>query len=184
MSKLVEKSPGTPFSGRKDRCSNIVLVGMPGSGKSTVGVLLAKTLCCGFIDTDILIQDRTGRSLQAVVDSDGPSVLREIEEEVILKLHVRNHVIATGGSAIHSVAAMKHLRAAGVVVFLDVALDVITKRIRDFSTRGIAMNRGQNFPGLFEERFPLYRAHADLVVECSHLSHDETRDAIVRAILV
>jgi shikimate kinase len=184
MREILENFHGTPFSGRAtDRGSNIVLVGMPGSGKSTIGVILAKTLCCGFIDTDILIQDQAGRSLQAVVDSDGPLALRGIEEDVILKMDVCNHVIATGGSAIYSVAAMKHLRTTGIVVFLDVDLNVIIERIADFSNRGIAMNRGQTFPGLFEERVPLYRAYADIVVECSRLSHDETRDAVARAIL-
>jgi shikimate kinase len=167
-----------------DHRSNIVLVGMPGSGKSTVGVLLAKALCLGFIDTDILIQDQAGRSLQAIVDSDGPLVLRGIEEDVILRMEARNSVIATGGSAIYSEAAIEHLKATSIIVFLDVDLDVITRRIKDFSARGVAMGRGQTFPGLFEERVPLYRAHADVVVECSSLSHDETRDAIVRAILV
>jgi shikimate kinase len=163
------------------RRTNIILVGMPGSGKSTIGVLLAKALGLGFVDTDILIQEYTAQSLQDIVDTEGYLALRTVEEDVILRTGFGKHIIATGGSAIYSEAAMKHLKANGVVVFLDVDLEVLTRRIRDFSTRGIAMRPGQSFTELFKERVPLYKFHADIMVRCSRFSQDETRDAIVRA---
>jgi shikimate kinase len=153
--------------------SNIVLVGMPGSGKSTVGVILAKLTSRGFIDTDILIQNRAGRSLQCILDSDGYLALRSIEERILCGLECRNHVIATGGSAVYSRAAMEHLRADGAIVFLDVDLAVLESRDLDLDRRGIAKRPEQSFAELFEERFVLYSAYADLVIACSTLSHEK-----------
>ena len=135
--------------------SNLVLIGMPGSGKSTVGVILAKRAGRDFVDTDVLIQTARQRTLQDIVDTDGYLVLRKIEEEVLLDLTVRNHVIATGGSAVYSDRAMQHLKADGLVIFLDADLDTLAARVRDFSTRGLAKKPYQSFADLFAERFPL-----------------------------
>ena len=112
--------------------SNIVLIGMPGSGKSTVGVILAKLTSLNFIDTDVLIQVSHGQTLQDIVDTSGHMALRRIEEKELLNLHVYNHVIATGGSAVYSPGAMKHLKSDGIAVFLDVDLPTLESRVCDF----------------------------------------------------
>ena len=153
--------------------SNIVLIGMPGSGKSTVGIVLAKLCLRDFLDTDVLIQSREGRKLQDIIDSSGHSALRNIEEQVILALSPHNHVIATGGSAIYSDSAMVHLKQNGWIVFLDVSLEILESRLGDYSARGIARRPGQTIIDLFEERGKLYRRYADYTIKCDHLTQDE-----------
>ncbi|MEW6665654.1 MAG: shikimate kinase [Thermodesulfobacteriota bacterium] len=153
--------------------SNAVLIGMPGSGKSTVGVILAKQTGLDFADTDVMIQTLHRRSLQDIVDRDGPMALRRIEEEVLLGLRLRHHVIATGGSAVYSDRAMNHLRSDGIVVFLDVDLPTLEARVQDFGTRGLAKRPGQSLAELYEERLPLYRRHAEITVKCGALIHEE-----------
>jgi shikimate kinase len=162
--------------------SNLILIGMPGSGKSTVGVVLAKQTARDFIDTDVTIQTSEGRSLQDIVDRDGYMALRRLEEETLLRISLRNHVIATGGSAVYSEAAMIHLKSDGFVVFLDVDLPTLKKRIHDFGTRGLAKSPGQSLDDLYKERLPLYRQYADLVVECGNLSHEEVSARIIEAL--
>ena len=147
--------------------SNLILIGMPGSGKSTVGVILAKRTGRAFVDTDVLIQTSQRRTLQDIVDTDGYLALRKIEEEVLLGLVVRNHVIATGGSAVYSDRAMHHLKAEGAVIFLDVDLNTLQARVRDFRTRGLAKRPDQSFADLFAERFPLYTRYADITIDCA-----------------
>jgi shikimate kinase len=132
--------------------SNIVLIGMPGSGKSTVGVLLAKQTGKAFVDTDLLIQSRTGGTLQDIVNRDGYLELRRIEEQVLLGLDLSDHVIATGGSAVYSEAAMGHLQAGGTVVFLRVSLATLRQRVGDYETRGLAKRPDQTIEDLFAER--------------------------------
>jgi shikimate kinase len=162
--------------------SNVVLIGMPGSGKSTVGVLLAKETGRGFVDTDVLIQTGQGRTLQDIVDVEGYMALRRIEEETILALSCRNHVIATGGSAAYSRAAMEHLKTDGVTVFLEVRLATLQRRIRNYATRGLAKRPDQSLADLFEERCGLYNRYGDIRVECSDLDQDQTCEAIVRCL--
>jgi shikimate kinase len=157
----------------------VILIGMPGSGKSTVGVVLAKQTARGFIDTDVIIQTSQGRSLQDIVDRDGYMVLRRLEEETLLRISFRNHVIATGGSAVYSEAAMVHLKSDGFIVFLDTDLRTLKTRIHDFGTRGLAKSPGQSLDDLYRERLPLYRKYADLVVGCSNLSHEEVCAKII-----
>jgi shikimate kinase len=159
--------------------SNIVLIGMPGSGKSTVGIILAKLISHDFVDTDVLIQTSQGRTLQDIVDTEGYMVLREIEERVLLKLDCFNHVIATGGSAVYSHAAMTHLKSNGVVAFLNVELPVLESRIHDFATRGLAKRPDQSFKDLFEERFVLYTKYADVTIECKDFTQEEVCEEII-----
>jgi shikimate kinase len=159
--------------------SNIVLIGMPGSGKSSVGVILAKLTCKDFIDTDNLIQGSAGRSLQDIVDAEGGMALRRMEEEVLLRLDCRNHVIATGGSAVYSAVAMEHLRADGVIVFLDVDLATLMVRVHDFETRGLVRLPEQSVEELFRERLGLYARYADVTLDCVGLSHEEVAQAIL-----
>lgn len=160
---------------------NLIFIGMPGSGKSTVGVLAAKRLGMGFVDTDLLIQEEAGRTLQEIVDQDGYQALRHIEEQVLLKLSVENQVISTGGSAVYSDAAMRHLKANGTVVFLDIPLDVVIQRIGDYSLRGISRRPDQSLSELFDERFALYSRYADITVNGEGLTQDQVCEAVVKA---
>ncbi len=153
--------------------SNITLIGMPGSGKSTCGIILSKILTFGFVDTDLLIQVNRQTSLQNIIDESGHLRLREIEEEEILKLNVERHVIATGGSAVYSERAMKHLQGTSAIIFLDASLEVIRDRIRNFETRGIAKAEGQSFEQLFDERQSLYRKYAEFTIDCNGIDQDE-----------
>lgn len=162
-----------------DNHSNLVLIGMPGAGKSTIGVLLAKRLQRNFLDTDLLIQVAEGRSLQDIVDTQGDQALRDLEAETILGLNPTNHVIATGGSAVYSDPAMQHLRRHGRILFLRVDLETLAQRLRNFETRGIARKPGQSLRELFEERNALYEQYADLTCECSHLAPEQICDAIL-----
>ena len=162
--------------------SNIVLIGMPGSGKSTVGIILAKLTSRDFVDTDVLIQISQGRTLQDIVDTEGYMVLREIEERILLKLHCVNHVIATGGSAVYSHAAMTHLKSNGAVVFLNVELPVLESRIHNFAARGLAKRPDQSIEDLFEERFPLYARYADVTIACKDFTQEEVCEEIIFSI--
>lgn len=162
--------------------TNIVLIGMPGSGKSTAGVLLAKRTARDFVDTDVLIQSAQRRSLQSIVDAEGYLELRRIEEQVICALQLRSHVIATGGSAVYSEAAMRHLKLHGRVVFLDVSISVLKNRVNDFETRGLARRPGQTLDDLFAERRPLYQRYADVTVACNGLAHEEVCETIVQGL--
>ncbi len=160
--------------------SNIVLIGMPGSGKSTAGVILAKLTSRKFIDTDLLIQTTHGRPLQDIVNQSGFMAFRKIEEEILLNLNARNCVIATGGSAIYSRTAMLHLKKHGSIVFLDVDLAVLQARIHNFNTRGLAKKPEQTLADLFEERYDLYTAYADAVITCDDLRQEDVCEKIVQ----
>lgn len=162
--------------------SNLVLIGMPGSGKSTVGVLLAKQAALSFVDTDLLIQASQGRSLQSIVDHEGYEVLRRIEEQELISLNVHHHVIATGGSAVYSDRAMAHLRSAGTVIFLDVTLATVEARIGDFSLRGVSKRPDQTIAELFQERYALYTQYADITIKSDGKNQDEVCDAIAQSL--
>lgn len=153
--------------------SNIVLIGMPGAGKSTVGIILAKAASLQFVDTDVLIQTGQQRSLQEIVDSDGYGALRRIEEEALLGLDVRNCVIATGGSAVYSDRAMAHLMPDGITVFLDVPQPVLEARVHDYGTRGLAKRPDQDFTDLYRERGSLYARYAEITIRNDNLTHEE-----------
>jgi shikimate kinase len=147
--------------------TSLILIGMPGAGKSTIGVLLAKALAKDFVDTDVLIQLEQSETLQDIVDTQGYLKLREIEEQTLLNTHYPNHIIATGGSAVYSERAMQHLRHFGQIVFLDVPLAELTERIKDFDTRGLARNPEQSLIELYDERRVLYQRYANITIACS-----------------
>jgi shikimate kinase len=157
----------------RERHRSIVLIGMPGAGKSTVGVILAKQTSRDFIDTDLLIQTAQQMSLQQILNDRGHMALRRIEEQILLSLGLRNHVVATGGSAAYSAAAMGHLKAHGLVVFLQVAFDVLLQRVKDFDTRGIARAPEQTFADLYRERLVLYEKYADVTIDCADLDQEQ-----------
>jgi shikimate kinase len=156
-----------------DSTKNIVLIGMPGSGKSTVGIILAKMLARPFLDTDILIQLIEKRSLQDIIDHEGHMALREIEERVLLDVKCKNHVIATGGSAAYSKRAMLHLKENALIVFLDASLKTLKSRIHNYETRGLAKSPEQSFADLFHERFELYNRYADITIDSNRRSQEE-----------
>jgi shikimate kinase len=151
---------------------------MPGSGKSTVGVILAKSMTRPYLDSDILIQLREKRSLQDIIDGDGYMVLRSIEEQVLLDIDCENHVIATGGSAAYSDRAMTHLKQNGVVVFLNASLETLKSRIHNYETRGLAKRADQSFADLFSERLELYNRYADIVIDSNSRTQDQVCDDI------
>ncbi|MFW6163663.1 MAG: shikimate kinase [Planctomycetota bacterium] len=158
---------------------NIVLIGMPAVGKSTVGVLLAKATSRAFIDTDVVLQARAGRRLQAIIEAEGLGGFRAMEERAVLALDCRSHVIATGGSVVYSPRAMRHLKASGFVVHLHLPLPVLERRLTDLGSRGVVMAPGESLRELFAERQPLYERWADTTIDCADLGHE----AVVAAIL-
>ena len=158
--------------------SNVTLIGMPGAGKSTTGIILAKYLSCGFLDTDVLIQVHCKKSLQEIIDESGYLTLRKIEEEEILRINVENHVIATGGSAVYSSKAMSHFRDISTIVFLAVDFETILHRIHNFNTRGIVKAENQTFRDLFDERQVLYEKYSDWTIDCSNMTQEEAAEII------
>lgn len=160
--------------------SNLTLIGMPGAGKSTVGIILAKMLSFGFVDTDILIQISQQKSLQQIINESDHLNLRRIEEIEILSINTANHVIATGGSAAYSEKAMTHLHAISEIYFLKVEFGDILKRIRNFKTRGIAKSEDQTFLELYNERQVLYERYADATIDCSGLDQEEIAEKIAK----
>lgn len=152
--------------------SNIILIGMAGCGKSSIGKLLAKKLNKPFIDTDDLIVKAQGRPLQEIIDTEGSKGFRRIEESVLLALNVHDHVIATGGSAVYSIPGMGHLINKGVVIYLHASVDILKKRVGDTKERGLVKRSDQNFEDLYAERRDLYVESSEITVDCSHLDHE------------
>ncbi len=163
-----------PCVGSTDlRGKNVVLIGMPGVGKSTVGVLPAKALGRYFLDTDVFIQAIQGRSLQEIIDHEGLAVFCKIEEDYVLCLDLKNAVIATGGSVVYSEKAMQHLTASGVIIHLDLPIRKIEERIANLDTRGVVIEKGQTIRALYHQRQPLYRQRAHLTIDCIGKTHDQ-----------
>lgn len=147
---------------------NIVLIGMPGAGKSTVGVVLAKRLGRIFVDSDLMIQEKQGMLLHEIIGEKGLNGFLRIEEEVNASLEVSGAVIATGGSVIYGKKAMEHLGQIGTVVYLQLSLATIAERLGDLNERGVAVQDGQSLASLYEERTPLYEKYADIILPCEN----------------
>lgn len=158
--------------------SNIILIGMPGSGKSTVGRILAELLGWPFIDTDKLIEARRQKSLQAILDQDGIGAFIRLEAQVVRALKLSHHVIATGGSVVLDQIAMQHLRDLGFVVYLDVPLPKIERRLWNIKTRGIVIKKHQSIRDIYRIRRPLYEQYADLIQPTSGLSAQQIATAV------
>lgn len=154
--------------------NNIVLIGMPGSGKSTCGVVAAKMLLKNFFDTDLLIQNIEGLSLQNIINEKGNDYFEKAEEKAILSLDIQGSVIATGGSVIYSEKAMKHLKSLGKIIYLHLDYEHMCSRISNLSTRGVVMKNGESLRDMYNERLPLYEKWADYTVECNHNSVEQT----------
>ena len=152
---------------------NIVLIGMPGVGKSTVGVLLAKALGRYFVDTDVYMQAIQGRSLQEMIDRNGLTWFLEAEEDYVLCLDETNAVIATGGSVVYSETAMHYLASRGIVIHLDLPVAQIEERLRNLRTRGVVMEQGQTMRSLYAQRQPLYERYAQITIDCIGKDHDQ-----------
>jgi len=162
--------------------SAISLIGMPGAGKSTVGVILAKLCGLGFCDTDIAIQQREGASLQEILEEHGNQGFRRIEQAVLLDVPLADAVVSTGGSVIFSEAVMDRLKAAGPVVYLRADLATLEQRILANPLRGIAREGTQTYADVYAERSPLYERYADVIVDAGAGSADEVAATIQRAV--
>ena len=143
---------------------NIILIGMPGCGKSTVGVVLAKTIGYRFLDSDLLIQETDGRLLSEIIEQDGLEGFNSIENRINSQIRVDKTVIATGGSVVYGREAMEHLRNIGVVVYISLSYEEIEKRLGDLTKRGVSIKKGQTLRELYDERLPLYEKYADLII--------------------
>lgn len=160
--------------------NNIVLIGMPGSGKSTIGVLLAKIIGYDFIDSDLLIQAREGKKLYEIINEKGLDAFDKIENDVNASIRAERTVIATGGSVVYGKEAMEHLKKIGTVIFLDVSLEELNMRIKNMATRGISMRNGQTFEDLFNERNELYNRYCDIRVDCNKSTLAQNAEKIAK----
>ncbi|MGA1824284.1 MAG: shikimate kinase [bacterium] len=158
---------------------NLVLIGMPGAGKSTIGVILAKYLSLDFIDSDVYIQAQKGKTLQEIINIDGLEYFCALEEEYILTLSCTSSVIATGGSVIYSDKAMRHLKSNGIIIYLYLPFTILEKRLSNFCSRGVVIKEGQRLSDLYNEREPLYRRYGDIIVNCTNLIHEDVIEAII-----
>ncbi len=159
---------------------NIILIGMPASGKSTVGVILAKLLGYDFIDTDLLIQRREGSRLSEIIASRGVDGFLAAEESACLSVNAEHCVIATGGSAVYSAAAMAQLKARGRVVYLKTDYETLSARLKDISGRGVVLRPGQTLEQLYAERVPLYEKYADIIVPEGEGTLEDTVASVFR----
>lgn len=159
---------------------NVVLIGMPAVGKSTIGVLLAKSLLVSFTDTDLLIQEKYKKSLCDIIKDNGTKAFLNIEEDIILNTDLKNSVIATGGSAVFGERAMNQLKENGVIVYLSLPIDEIKKRIGDIKSRGVVLTNGNTVDDIFKERKPLYEKYADIRFDCDNLTAEECVEKIIQ----
>lgn len=150
------------------RTKNVVLIGMPGVGKSTIGVVLAKNLGISFIDSDLVIQEQEGKKLHEIIEEHGLDGFLEIEGRVNASLRPKTAVIATGGSAVYSAEAMEHLNSIATICYLRLSYESIRERLGDLTERGVVFREGETLKDLYEERVPLYEKYANLTVDCEN----------------
>ena len=164
----------------KGNKNNIILIGMPGVGKSTIGVVLAKILGYKFVDSDLVIQEKTGRLLKDIIAQDGIDEFVKIENEINAGLDVEKSIIATGGSVVYGEEAMEHLREIGTVVYLKLDLYSLSRRLGSLEKRGVVLKKNQTLKDLFNERTPLYEKYADIIVNEHGCSITDTVNKIVK----
>lgn len=160
--------------------SNIVLIGMPGCGKSTIGVLLAKRLGMHFVDTDLFIQAGEGKNLRRLIEVNGMQRFCEIECRYVERVNVADAVIATGGSVVYYDSGMKHLQSIGRIVYLQLPLEELTLRVGDLNQRGVVLEPGETLVTLYEKRTPLYERWADNIVDLSGLDHEQSVEVLLK----
>ena len=161
---------------------NIVLIGMPGVGKSTIGVVLAKVLGYQFVDADLLIQEAEGKLLSELIEENGTDGFIEIETRVNSQIQTHRSVIATGGSVVYGKEAMEHLKSIGTVVYLKQNLRVLQRRLRNLKGRGVVLKEGQTLVDLYKERTVLYEKYADITVDQYKQSIEQTLKAVRKAL--
>lgn len=161
---------------------NIVLIGMPGVGKSTVGVILAKVLGYQFLDADLLIQEQEGKLLKDIIEEVGTDGFIEVENRVNAGITCSKTIIATGGSVIYGTEAMEHLKEIGTVVYLEVPFSILEQRLSDIKGRGVVLKDGQTLYDLFMERTPLYEKYADIRISEEGLNVEQTVDLLVNTL--
>ena len=162
---------------------NIILIGMPGVGKSTIGVVLAKRLGFRFVDSDLVIQNKEGRLLHEIIAEKGVEGFWQTEEEINASIETDYTVIATGGSVIYGSRAMEHFKQIGIIVYLKLSLEAITERLGDLNERGVTLREGQDLAALYAERIPMYERYADITMDCEGLSIREIVAAIAEQIV-
>ncbi len=160
--------------------SNIILIGMPGVGKSTIGVVLAKKLGYDFLDSDLLIQKKTGKRLSELIREKGLEGFNALEDAINSAIDVDHHIIATGGSAVYGERAMAHFQEIGLVIYLRLSFGAVQKRLGNLKDRGVSMREDQTLFSLYEERIPLYEKYADVIIDCEYLELREVVDKIDR----
>lgn len=158
---------------------NIILIGMPGVGKSTVGVVLAKMLGCTFIDGDLVIQERMGKLLHEIIEEIGADGFNELENRINMTINPKKAVISPGGSVVYGSKAMEHYKSIGKVVFLNLPVDELKRRLGDLNERGVSLKEGQTLEDLYNERLPLYQKYADYTVDCHNKQLREVAREIV-----
>lgn len=161
--------------------NNIILIGMPGVGKSTVGVILAKVLGYQFVDSDLVIQKEEGKLLKEIIAEVGPEGFIEVENRINASLEVSNSIVATGGSVVYGKEAMEHLKEIGIVVYLSLPYEEINKRLSDIKGRGVVLREGQTLKDLYEERTVLYEKYADVRIDETGLNVEATIEAILES---
>ena len=154
--------------------NNIILIGMPTSGKSTVGVILAKLLGMDFVDTDLIIQKKVGRRLPEIIERDGLDGFLKIEEEVCCDIELTDSVIATGGSVVYGEKGMQHLKEIGQVIYLEIDYDTLEQRLHHTKQRGVVLRPGQNKRDLYDERIELYKKYADITISEEGMTIEDT----------
>lgn len=162
--------------------SNIVLIGMPGAGKSTIGVVLAKIIGYHFLDSDLVIQERENRLLHEIISQEGTEGFLKIENDVNASLNAERSIIATGGSVVYGKEAMEHLKEIGEIVYLKTDYPTIKNRLGNLEKRGVALKTGQTLKDLYDERTKLYEAYADITVDEKGLGTEETIGEVLRGL--
>ena len=158
--------------------NNITLIGMPGAGKSSIGVVLAKVLGYQFIDSDLLIQKAEKRTLSEIIADEGTEGFKAIENRVNASIQVENTVIATGGSVVYCDEAMQHLKSEGVVVYLKISLELLSRRLGNLKGRGVVLKEGQTLASLYDVRVPLYEKYADIIIDEDNKGIEETLELL------